>query len=47
MHPGWDFDASSAQTWKVSALENHKNWSVKVHYFVTIIQYKVNTQLLI
>ena len=27
MHAHWDFDASSARTWKVSALDKHQNWS--------------------
>ena len=27
MHARWDFDASSARTRKVSALDKHQNWS--------------------
>ena len=27
MHAHWDFNASRAQTWKVSALDKHQNWS--------------------
>ena len=27
MHARWDFDASSAQTRRVSALDKHQNWS--------------------
>ena len=27
MHARWDFDASSARTWRVSALDKHQNWS--------------------
>ena len=27
MHTGWDFDASSTQTRRVSALDRHQNWS--------------------
>ena len=42
----WDFDASSAQIWRVSALGKHQI-EAKVHYFVTILKHKVNTQLLI
>ena len=47
MQARWDFDASSAQTQRVSELDKHQNWSAKVHYFVTILKHKVNTQLLI
>ena len=46
MHVHWDFDASSAQTWRVSALDKHQI-EAQVHYFVTIFEHKVNTQLLI
>ena len=27
MHARWDFDASSARTWRVNALDKHQNWS--------------------
>ena len=43
MHARWDFDASSAQTRRVSALDKHQNWSASA--FVTILEHKVNTQL--
>ena len=46
MHVRWDFDASSAQTRRVIALDKHQI-EVQVHYFVTILEHKVNTQLLI
>ena len=46
MHVHWDFDASNAQTRRVSALAKHQI-EAKVHYFVTILKHKVNTQLLI
>ena len=46
MHARWDFDASSAQT------EGWVHWTsikteTQVHYFVYILEHKVNTQLLI
>ena len=46
MHACLDFDVSNARTWRVSALDKHQNWSA-MHYFVTIFEHKVNTQLLI
>ena len=27
IHMRWDFDALNVQTWRVSALEEHQNWS--------------------
>ena len=44
MHARWDFDASSAQTQKVSALDKH--WSASA-FVVPILEHKVNAQLLI
>ena len=46
MHARWDFDASSARTRRVSALDKHQI-EAQVHYFVWILEHKVNTQLLI
>ena len=46
MQAPWDFDASSAQTQRVSALDKHQIWS-KSAFFVTVLEHKVNTQLLI
>ena len=46
MYARWDFDASSAQTRRVSALDKHQNWSASA-FFVTILEHKENTQLLI
>ena len=46
MHACWDFDESSARTQRVSALDKYKI-EAQVHYFVTILEHKVNTQLLI
>ena len=46
MHARWDFDASSARTRRVSALDKHQNWSASA-LFVWILEHKVNTQLLI
>ena len=46
MHSRSDFDASSTQTQRVSALDKLKI-EAQVYYFVTILEHKVNTQLLI
>ena len=46
MHGRWDFDASSARTRRVSVLDKHQI-EAQVHYFVTILEHKVNTHLLI
>ena len=32
MHARWDFDASSAQTRRVSALDKHQNWSTSASF---------------
>ena len=37
MQECWDFDVSSAQTWRLSALDKHQNWSEGA-FFVTILE---------
>ena len=32
MHTRWNFDASSARTWRVNALDKHQNWSASALY---------------
>ena len=34
LHPytRWNFDASSARTWRVNALDKHQNWSASALY---------------
>ena len=46
MQARWDFDPSSAWIQRVSALDSIKI-EVQVHYFVTILEHKVNMRLLI
>ena len=45
IHERCDFDASSAQTRRVSAVDKHQI-EAEVHHFDTILRHKVNTQLL-